>query len=358
MRDGLMRLGLLALAAAGCNPENEVGRRSQLDTFYQNPTDQVDILWVIDNSLSMSDEQAEVADKFSNFVTSIEETGMDFHIGVITTDMVTQGRAQLVGDPAVLTRDTPDYQGLFAERVQVGVDGSDREAGIDAAFSALSEPLVSGANAGFMRDGASLSIIYVSDENDCTDRGALSGYTDALACYDHYDELVPVRDLIEDYEGLKRNDDRILVSAIVGPQVTANCNGATPGFRYSSMAKAFGGVEGSICQSSFASIMSELGLQASGVLSSFQLTYAAVEDTIEVYINSDQVPGEPAELPGEEEDDYWTKVPQSDTNGWTYDAEYAVLMMHGDAVPPRDSLVKVDYEIVPGSENFTDTGAR
>lgn len=347
-------LGSLLLVS--CKPDNEIVRKTQIDTFYQNPTDKVDVLWVVDNSQSMFDEQTEVADKFPQFISGIEKTGLDFHIGVINTDMASgDGRGQLIGEPSFLTPDTPDYAALFAERVKVGIDGSDREKGIDAAYTALTEPLRSGANAGFLRAGATLSIIYVSDENDCTDRGALDGYPSANSCYDNASELVPVRDLIEEHEGLKSNDDRVLISAIVGPEIQQNCDGAVPGFRYQAMAKAFGGLEASICEASFASIMTQLGLQASGIMSTFQLSYDAVPETIEVYISSTDVPGEVVELPGEDTL-IWTQIPEDDTNGWRYDSEYAVLYLSGEAIPPRDTIIKVNYEIVPGSLGYGDTG--
>jgi len=328
-------LAMLLLAA--CEQENEVYRQTHEDVFYQVPTDLVDILWVVDNSLSMADEQAEVADKFSDFISSVEDTDLDFHIGVITTDMDSSdlGRGRLLGDPIYLTQDTPNYAELFAERVQVGTKGSDREKGIDAAYTALSEPMISGSNAGFLRDGATLSIIYVSDENDCTDRGALDVYTEAQACYEHSDELVPVRELLADYSELKSNGERILVSSIVGPEITQNCDGAVPGFRYETMAEGFGGIIGNICQDNFASIMERLGLQVSGELTSFQLTYSATEGTIEVWVNDDS-------------------VPEDELNGWTYDTEYAIVYFHGDEIPVRDSTIAISYEIVPGSQNNTE----
>jgi len=342
------RLAVVALLGTiGCKSDNEVVRRSQLDTFYQSATDMVDILWVIDNSLSMSDEQAEVASKFGEFIESIEATGLDFHVGVITTDMESTeiGRGQLLGEPTYLTRDDDDYIAAFQERIQVGIQGSDREKGLDAAITALTEPIVSSSNAGFLRDGAVLSIIFVSDENDCTDRGALDGYDEATACYEHSDDLVPIFDLIEEYDAIKPDEDRTLISAIVGPEITENCGGAVPGFRYQTMADAFGGITGNICQSSFSDIMERLGLQASGMLSSFQLTYFAVEDTLEVYINDASVPGEQVELDGET----WVQISQDTTNGWSYDDTYALIYFHGDAVPPREAIIKVDYEVIPGS---------
>ncbi|MDG1479680.1 MAG: hypothetical protein P8R54_08815 [Myxococcota bacterium] len=342
------RLAVVALlGTTGCKSDNEVVRRSQLDTFYQSATDMVDILWVIDNSLSMSDEQAEVASKFGEFIESIEATGLDFHVGVITTDMESTeiGRGQLLGDPTYLTRDDDDYIAAFQDRIQVGIQGSDREKGLDAAITALTEPIVSSSNAGFLRDGAVLSIIFVSDENDCTDRGALDGYDEATACYEYSEDLVPIFDLIEEYDAIKPDEDRTLISAIVGPEITENCGGAVPGFRYQTMADAFGGITGNICQSSFSDIMERLGLQASGMLSSFQLTYFAVEDTLEVYINDTSVPGEQVELDGET----WVQISEDTTNGWSYDETYALIYFHGDAVPPREATIKVDYEVIPGS---------
>ena len=80
------------------------------------------------------------------------------------------------GEPLYITVDTPDYGQKFADRIQVGIGGSDKEKGIDAAYQALSEPLISGYNGGFLREGATLSIIYLSDENDCSDRGALAAF--------------------------------------------------------------------------------------------------------------------------------------------------------------------------------------
>lgn len=330
-----MRLGYCTaiLLCTACKSDQEVVRREQTDLFYQEPTNEVDILWVTDNSQSMADEQLEVANNFEQFISSVEETGIEFHIGVVTTDLDDPEQSgKLVhgeGEPVYLDPDTPDYAALFEDRVQVGIGGSDREKGIDAVLWALTEPLVSGSNDGFLRAGATLSIIYLSDENDCTDRGRLDVYQDGNPCYEHSNLLTPMRDLIEEYEDIKREGERILVSAIVGPEIIDNCDGAVPGFRYRTMADAFGGLQGSICDEDFSRIMNELGLQASGVLTSFQLTYPAVEETIEVLVDNEFV-AEDAE------------------NGWTYDPEYAILYFHGAGVPPRGSEITVRYEIASG----------
>ena len=326
---------VVALALVGCKPDNEIARQSHQDVFYQEPTDEVDILWVVDNSPSMADEQAEVADKFEDFIVNLEETGLDFHVGVVTTDTDStdqNGKLQGLeeGVPTIVSPSVDDYVGSFQDLVQVGVDGSDKERGIDAALKALSEPLISGYNEGFLREGATLSVIFVSDENDCTDRGALAGNDDASACYDNVDSLVSMKTLVDEFRELKDDGSRILASAIVGPDIVENCDGAKPGFRYRALAEGFGGIEGSICNNDFSDIMNELGLQVSGVLTTFQLTYPAVEDTIEVFVDDEVVPPDAA-------------------NGWAYDDQYWIVSFHGDAVPERGAQIDIHYEVAAGS---------
>ncbi|MEW5855082.1 MAG: hypothetical protein AB2A00_40270 [Myxococcota bacterium] len=59
----------------------------QTDEFCQRPASRVDILWVIDNSGSMLSEQNKVADRFSEFFRQLQTSLVDYHIGVITTDI-------------------------------------------------------------------------------------------------------------------------------------------------------------------------------------------------------------------------------------------------------------------------------
>ena len=316
------------LSVAGCEQsDQQIFRQSQIDTFYQEPTNEIDVLWVVDDSQSMADEQAKIADRFDSFLTGMDEAGVDWHIGVISTDLDNLETAALLqGEPPVLTMDTPGFREEFQRRVQVGIDGSDMEKGIDAAFQALSEPLVSGPNYGFRRPGATLMINYFSDENDCSDRGALAGEWIAEPCYDRSERLVPVIDLIRDYRTLVSQGERMFVSSIVGPKIAEGCEGAKPGSRYKTMADAFGGLKGDICEQDFNAIMGDLGIQAGGVSTSFILEHYAVESSIEVWVDDEA-------------------IQKDDEQGWSYDASYHVIHFNGASVPPRSSKIRVEYEI-------------
>jgi hypothetical protein len=327
-----MKFQLLTLAPlllGGCKKsDQDIIRQSGIDTYWQEPTNEVDILWVIDNSQSMADEQAKIAGRFNQFLTSVNDADIDWHIGVISTDLDTLEQAALLrGEPAVLTVDTPQYRELFRSRVQMGIDGSDMEKGIDSAYQALTEPLISSANAGFRRDGAALMINYFSDENDCSDRGALWGSSIEEPCYEQSDQLVPVIDLIRNYRNLTQQGERLFVSAIVGPHISDGCEGAKPGTRYKSMANAFGGLQADICDQDFGEIMEGLGLQIAGMATSFILENYAVEDTIQVWVDDES-------------------VPKDEEDGWSYDTEYHIIHFHGDGVPPRGTKIRIEYEIL------------
>ena len=319
---------IATLVLWGCEGSDQgIFRQSQIDTFYQEPTNEIDILWVVDDSQSMSDEQAKIAERFDDFLTGIDDAGVDWHMGVISTDLDNlESAALLQGDPAVLSADTPDFRTKFQQRVRVGIEGSDMEKGIDAAFQALSEPLVSGPNDGFRRPGATLMINYFSDENDCSDRGALAGEWIEEPCYDRSEKLVPVIDLIRDYRTLVSQGERMYVSAIVGPRIAQGCEGAKPGSRYNTMADAFGGIKGDICEQDFDVIMGELGLQAGGVSTSFILEHYAVESSIKVWVDDD-------------------RIDKDEQQGWSYDTSYHVIHFNGGSVPPRSSKIRVEYQI-------------
>src|SRR5262245_44515121 len=92
---------LLAALAAGCGSEGSFYDRSETDVFAQAPNNEVDILWVVDDSYSMAEEQATLAAGFASFGDELEISGTDFHIGVITTsfEYTDPLRGALQGDP-------------------------------------------------------------------------------------------------------------------------------------------------------------------------------------------------------------------------------------------------------------------
>ena len=98
------------------------------------------------------------------------------------------------------------------------------------------------------------------------------------------------------------------------------------GNRYARAIAEVGGSVGSICDDDWTPILASLGVVAVGILEEFTLSQPADLETIEVFV--DEVP-----------------VPQDPEDGWTYDWQSSLLTFHGDAIPPRDAEIRVEYEI-------------
>lgn len=337
---------ILALLLAGCS-DNDFTRANSVDVFQQAPSNEVDILWIIDNSVSMRNEQEAVAAGAQDFIGRLTTTDIDFHMGVITTDVSTSNpdAGALLGTPSVLTPSTPSYVQEFQERVLQGTEGDDQERGLQAAITALTAPMTNTRNVGFLRDEAMLSIIVLSDENDCSDFGALGANSTGEDCYSEYDKLTPVADLVRELRELKEDSNRVIFSGIVGPDASENCDDSVPGKRYFTAIDMLNGVTGDICQTDYGAVMDALGEITSGILTSFSLDYVPDPETIVVTVD---IPGQGAH-----------EVPQDGNNGWTYndDPTSPAIDFHGTEIPPRGSEITVEYTIAADVQSGDDTGA-
>ena len=156
------------------------------------PCDRVDVLFVIDNSGSMADEQANLVASFPGFIAGIESIlpSADYHVGVVTTDanefngngchrigaltIATGGEASSdahCGPYATGYRfmtSADDLDECFACAAQVGIDGSGDERPMDAIAAAL-DPLsadLAVCNSNFLREDALLVLVLITDEED------------------------------------------------------------------------------------------------------------------------------------------------------------------------------------------------
>lgn len=180
----LFALGLLGFGVLSCSPENP---KAYLKPFLpeekvvQDNTQvfdpKVDVLFVVDNSGSMSTHQRNVASNVAKFTSTFTKSSvLDYNIGVVTTDMDGYswgGRksccGQLVGTVRVVNKGTPSGDQILASNLVVGTDGAASEKSFDPVEAALSAPLLTGWNAGFYRQDASLAVIFLTDAEDQSD---------------------------------------------------------------------------------------------------------------------------------------------------------------------------------------------
>ncbi|RME28461.1 MAG: choice-of-anchor D domain-containing protein [Deltaproteobacteria bacterium] len=306
----------------------------QTDVFHQPNRVMSDVLFVVDNSGSMSEEQNALATNFSSFINYALSLDVDFQIGVITTEVndpeTNQGNpprniypgvlVQAPGRPKIITNSTPDVPGSFADNVRVGTCCSDeQEAGLEAAWMALSPGYIDdpSKNGGFLREEAKLYIIIVSDEQDQS-QGNPDFYVDFFSSIKGY-----------------RNTERMAVSAIVGDEPDGCGNGlAESGSRYIEVANRTGGIFQSICTSNWAQALQNLGIDAFAAIREFPLSRPADQSTITVTVDGSTVP----------------KASCNDCDscpdGWVYYPDTNTICFGANYVPGRGAVIEVDYEAV------------
>ncbi|MBL8920158.1 MAG: hypothetical protein JNJ54_14930 [Myxococcaceae bacterium] len=163
-----------------------------LEPFKRQP---IDVLFVIDDSCSMEDDQSALASNFQAFFGSFRANQVDFRIAAVTTDMDDETRQGRFAGP-LITDKTPNIDAAFSNLVNVGSEGSAQERALASARAALSEPLLSSDNKDFLRSNADLALIILGDEDD--------------------QSSFPLSDFPPFLRGLKTGDQRVSVTSIVG----------------------------------------------------------------------------------------------------------------------------------------------
>jgi hypothetical protein len=264
----------------------------------QSGCEKVDFLFVVDNSVSMADQQAALIASFPNFISTIQNTlsaTSDYHIMVVDTDAETRCTAEGCANPDTFAQqlctqpvagyacntmfeacDTtlgagvvhpagkgasnkpcdvfggnryavegdPDLASTFGCLAMVGLAGHPTERPMDAMVAALAAPIndAAGCNQGFLRDDAILVITFMSDD---------PFYEDSGTPQDWYDAVVAAK---------KGNKDAV---AVLG--FTPNFAGCGPpksmdkGKHWSEFVALWGdrGLEVSVCEPDFAPYFTE-----------------------------------------------------------------------------------------------------
>ncbi|MBC8067184.1 MAG: hypothetical protein IAG13_02530 [Deltaproteobacteria bacterium] len=203
-----------------------------ISTMPEAGCQRVDFLFVIDNSVSMDDQQAALVGAFPGFIEAIQttlEADSDYHILVTDTDAWGRCTTQngfvgidpgsdtcnnyikstnfeecdgvrgagvvhpagqfasnmpcnLAGGNRYILPSEPDIDAAFACVAQVGVAGHSSERPMESMIAALAPELNAAGecNDGFLRDDALLVIAFVSDDPHFEDTGTPTEWYDAV----------------------------------------------------------------------------------------------------------------------------------------------------------------------------------
>ena len=227
-------------------------------------TVKTDILFIVDNSGSMGEEQQKISEKFDSFLAAVRN--IDFQIGIITTDSVNSGGGNggrllnFNSNTRYLVPSTTNLENLFRSKVRTGTNGWGYEKPFLCAKKAIEQR--DNHNKGFFRGGALLNLVIVTDEDehDDTDRPN-SANRDAF--FAKFNEIYP--------------NKTITVNAITGP-----CPTAYPADIIIDSVETTGGIRGSICANDYGSLLSDIGHSIS---SSISLTFAPIVETMKVTLD-------------------------------------------------------------------------
>jgi hypothetical protein len=158
-----LSLLLLMNLTAVANPANT----PELQTL---PRPAVDILFVIDDSGSMTLHQQNLVNNISLFSdVFVRHSQLDYQIGVVTSSTYGGGASccgKLVGNVKIVDRNTLNKNEVLRKNMLVGTIGNGSESLFSPIHLALSEPLLSTWNKGFLRPHALLTTIFITDADD------------------------------------------------------------------------------------------------------------------------------------------------------------------------------------------------
>lgn len=328
----LFSLLLVGCIETGLQPEDvegvvpyppEAGNPVQEDRILQIQQPQVDVLFVVDNSCSMSEEQALLGNNFPRFMDYFVDSGLDFHIGVISTDVQDQSQAGLlrvVNGVRFIDEDTANPANVFSYMANMGTGGFYDEKGRAAAYTMVELNSDRPRNLDFIRQDAALHMVFISDEEDQS-----GGVPVSMSEFRNW------------MRNLKQTPDMVTAHAIVGIPGQSCAASDTPGTQYLNYANFTGGVVFNLCETNWAPLLDELGLQTSGLKREYFLSKIPVTSpwSLEVKVVTKTEAGQPVTiqfpscLAGTEEESATCRV--------TYN-------------PGRNSIVFLDYVPDPFAE--------
>lgn len=238
--------------------------------------ERVDLLFVIDSSGSMGDNQRSLARSVPGFIRAMRGRlgfARSVHVGVVTSSdyfgnadgcgaigsLITRtagpessGRTctPFASGARYLTHDDPDFDTRFACAAQVGTGGSDDERMMRALLNAVrpEASLPGRCNTGFLRRDSLLVTVLITDEDDvpdgCDGSGSCMSEGSGGTPQAWYDAVLAAR------SGLPQN---VVVLSLLGLRGDNAC-GAVPAARLIGFTRRFGdnGFTGDVCADDYA----------------------------------------------------------------------------------------------------------
>jgi len=271
------------------------------ESFEQVGTVKTDILFVIDNSGSMSRNQSNIKNNFDYFINVFNAASADYQIAFITTD-----NHNFV-DGKIVSNLSTDPVGEVAEIIdQIGTSGSATETGVYYTWYSMQPGGDAELGGAFSRVDSKLVIIYVSDEPDFAERFTTMTWLE----------------FADDLRAQRSSSALVAAHAVAGDYPT----GCSTSYGYAQFGEGYydvvtelGGEYMSICATDWGDQMDKLAREtiASSI---YYLGNNPIVPTIEVFVDGIAV-----------------------SSGWEYDEILNAIVF--DTAPAEKSITDVTYAL-------------
>ncbi len=293
-----------------------------------------DIIWVIDDSGSMEDDQQRVANAGSQFLSVADSSGLDWRMCVV--DM-TEGNPGDCCTDTDRTNDTwlgPTQRQQFQNCVQDPAGSNPSDQGYEYGLTQMQEAITqhlprSATDPKKIRPEAKLVVIFLTDE-------APQELKDDTSCpIDDWDssqwnqacqsDIDPYIQLLQDNDGIAH--------AIIVPGSTPNCSGQGQwGRGYEELVTQLGGQVGSICQNDLTATMNIIISDIVGSASPVVLHHIPISVSIAVARETKDANGQSTG---------YQALPRSRSSGFDYKASSnSIVFINQDfSMPPYEVVV-------------------
>jgi hypothetical protein len=244
---------------------------TKTETFGQMNLGVLDLLIVVDNSGSMSDEQQNLAARLDPLMQFVMES--DWRINIVTSDPG-NGCSR-----AIIRRGDPNVEATFRSAIMAGTNGNGNEQGIRMAVEGLSCP-----QANWLRPNSSIAVLFVSDEDNCSNRGR--------GCQAPYNSPNYLINHLSQNLGRVPGKNARIYGLIWQPNTT--CSSAyNVGYQYAELIGSTGGKSGSICDPDYAATLRSISSDVATLLNSdFELASIPDQGSVKIFVNGvEQVGG-------------------------------------------------------------------
>ncbi len=303
------------------------------DEFDTNKEPKADILWVVDDSCSMEDDQQAVKDAAGAMADILASADVDFRLAVTRTRSTQSNDRSREGEleGGGFTRDLD----VFKSRIVVGAKGG-WEPGLETGLSALRrlEPRTTALESDSpqkLREDAATIVIHMSDERDqtveCKVCGECSGHeNEQFFCEEPGGEAI-IEDFVAQYRSKNAVNFAIVGDFPAGCARNSDGSDVEPGQGYVEVAHQTGGQFGSIC-GDMAQNLEDIARAATGVASAYQLSHVPASATLKVAVGP----------PGQ-----GRVISRSRQHGFDYDPASNKVIFYGDARPKLGDEVAIGY---------------